>query len=159
MVLEGIALAATLLSVAVSIFKYYDEAARDRKKAALIKAGDVAKHFLEISHTIAEAADIIERGGRPSGTCGSLDQFSKTLYNDLLMSGIVSNDKKSRIESGGVMSDQEAREYARLLHDASNLEHSVDHVSSAKERQEMVDVLRTASGTFQAIGYGIFARR
>ncbi len=118
--------------------------ARDNAKAARLKAGDIADYFLNISRTIAEAADIIERGDHPSGACASLQKFSEELPVILGTSGI--------------MPKKEADEYARQLEDASNLEHSADNVSP-KERQEMVDVLRAASGTFHAIGYEIFARR
>lgn len=151
MVLEGIALAATLLSVAVSIFKCYDEAAKNKATAAFFKAGDIANYFLNISQTIAKAADDIERGSNPYG-CDFLARSSKDLPAILWKSGLVS-DKPS-----GLMKKREADEYARQLQEASDLEHSVNKVSQ-EERQEMVDVLRTASGTFQAIGYGIFARR
>lgn len=135
--LEGKAIADTILSVAASIFKYKDEA----KRVKADRRDRIAEYFLEISETLEEAANTIERGDYPHGKCESLRIYAQELPE--IIKDFVPVPK--------------AREYGDKLMDAWHLEHIADR-ASAEERNQIVNELRGASGIFRALGYGIRVR-
>lgn len=73
--LEGKAIADAILSVAASIFKYNNEA----KRVKADRRDRIAEYFLEISETLEEAANTVERGDYPHGKCESLRIYAQEL--------------------------------------------------------------------------------
>lgn len=137
MILEGKAIADTILSVAASIFKYINET----RKIKADRQDRIAEYFLEISKTIEEAANTIEHGDYPHGKCESLRIYARDLPN-------IIRD---------FVPAPEAKIYGDKLMAAYHLEHIADHASN-EERNQIVNELRGASGIFRALGYGIRAQ-
>jgi hypothetical protein len=136
--LEGKAIADTILGVAASIFKYKDETNKIRAD----RRDRVADYFLEISKTIEEAANYIARGEHPHGACESLRTYAGRLPDTIR----------------DFVPEPEAKEYGDKLMTAYSLEHIACN-ASAEERNQIVIELRSASGIFRALGYDMRAHQ
>jgi hypothetical protein len=135
-ILVGKAVVEVILWVASSIFKYRGEI----YKVKADRRDRIAKYFLDISETIGEAADEIEKSGRPSGACQSMRVFADKLPDTI----------KDFVPLS------EAQEYGAKLKAAYNLEQN--NPNSKEERDKIVSELRGASGIFRALGYDMRAR-
>jgi hypothetical protein len=111
-------------------------------KAKEKRRAELATYFEHISKCLEEAAKVLRAGDIPHGKCGEMLGYANTFTRTIK----------------GVISEQEAEDFAKRLGAAHGIEYAVQEIADARAKESQIGKIEEASGVFRALANSIRAR-